>query len=103
MVLNESLFISKDTMEYPGCLIDNAGVGNGINDALEVVLQSMFERECKARQRFPSACWHSQAEKSRCQVGRAQATLVDLGAYGVERTLLDMRKFLLIPYCKLFP
>src|SRR6266571_108114 len=45
MVLDESLFIGEDATEHPGCLIDNAGVGNGIDDALEVVLERVLERE----------------------------------------------------------
>ncbi len=72
VVLNNRLFPKRLT-EHGGVLLDNAGVGNSVNNAFFAVTQGVVERKAEACQRFTAAGRHRQAKqagrKRRCLPG----------------------------------
>jgi len=66
MVLDNRVFVwGQRSAEYVGRLIDDRAVGRDVDHAVEVMGQSVIEREGKAGECLAAACGHGHGEYAR--------------------------------------
>ena len=77
----------EDLAEHIRCLLNDAGVGNGIDDTALVVRQRMLQRKGQAGESFAAARWHREREEARWQGRLGTALAQDVCAQGVHRVV----------------
>ena len=75
----------EDVAEHVGGLLDDAGVGNGVDDAPLAVRKRVIQREAKAGEGFAAAGGHGEGVQARRGAGLAAALAQDVGANPAHR------------------
>ncbi len=87
MVLDHGILTQclEDLTEHVGGLLNDAGVGNGVDDPLLAMAHGVIQRKSQARQRFAATGGHREAEDTRRQIGLGSTLRQYLGADAVDR------------------
>ena len=87
VVLDQHLIAQrgKHAPEHVGGLLNDAGVGNGVNDAALAVFLRVLQREGEAGKCFAAARGHGEREEARLQQRLGPALAQDVGTQGVDR------------------
>ncbi len=83
--------VTEDGAEDVSRLLDDAGVGNDVDDAAFAMHAGVFEREGHPRQRLTAAGGHGQREQARDECGLGATLRQDVGAQCVDRGGLSAR------------
>ena len=94
VVFNQHLVAQglKHAAKHVRRLLNDAGVGNGVNDAALAMHLCVLQRKCQTGQGFAAACGYSEREKScrQCRFGTALAQ--HIGAQGVDRRVCHRQR-----------
>src|SRR5437868_13287572 len=96
MVLDDDAFTVriKDAAIFIGILFDDRKVGDDNDNATQIMLSSVRERERHARESFAAACWYCQIKEALRKLTGFNALIVNTITQADEFTRLIRRRFL---------